>query len=98
MNRDTCEHSVPTSLACDKCSSEGLSNRVSLTQDVIRKEINNLKTIIFHLGEDKRELLEVNTRLVCAINLIKETLSGGEVQDLHQIINAAIDAHYKKNT
>ena len=56
-------------------------------------ELNNLKTIAYHLGEDKRELLEANTKLVGAINLIRETLNGGEVQDLHQIINSAIDAH-----
>lgn len=56
-------------------------------------ELNNIKTIAYHLGEDKRELLEANTKLVGAINLIRETLNGGEVQDLHQIINSALAAH-----
>lgn len=56
-------------------------------------ELNNLKAMAFHLGEDKRELFEANTKLVGAINLIRETLNGGEVQDLHQIINAALAAH-----
>lgn len=56
-------------------------------------ELNNLKTIAYRLGEDKHELLEANTKLVGAIELIRETLRGGEVQDLHQIINAALAAH-----
>lgn len=56
-------------------------------------ELNNLKTIAFHLGEDKRELLEANIKLVGALNLIKETLNGAEVQDLLEIINTAIDKH-----
>ena len=59
----------------------------------LRKECNDLKTIAFHLGEDKRELLDANAKLAGAINLIRETLNGGEVQDLHQIINAALAAH-----
>lgn len=59
----------------------------------LRNECNDLKTIAFHLGEDKRDLLKANTKLVGAINLIREMLNGGEVQDLHQIINAALATH-----
>ena len=59
----------------------------------LRNECNELKTIAFHLGEDKRKLLAVNKKLACAIVLIRETLNGGEVQDLHQIINAALAEH-----
>lgn len=59
----------------------------------LRNECNELKKIAFHLGEDKLRLLAVNKKLACAIGLIRETLNGGEVQDLHQIINAALAEH-----
>lgn len=59
----------------------------------LRNECNNLKTAVFNLGEDKSKLLAANTKLACAIELIRETLNGGEVQDLHQIINAALAEH-----
>ena len=83
MNRDVCEHATPVQLKCDEC-------------DAV--ELNNLKTLVFHLGEDKKELIDANTKLAGAINLIRETLNGGEVQDLHQIINAALDAHEESKT
>lgn len=59
----------------------------------VAMELNNLKALAFQLDKDKRELLAANTKLVGAIDLIKETLNGGEVQDLHLIINSALDAH-----
>lgn len=59
----------------------------------VMMELNNLKTIAYRLGEDKRELLNANTKLVGAIDMIRETLNGGNVQDLHQIINAALEAN-----
>ena len=40
------------------------------------------------------ELRQANIKLVVAINLIRETLNGAEVQDLHQIINSAL-AEYR---
>lgn len=53
------------------------------------------------LDEAERELdalRTANVKLAGAINLIREALNGGEVQDLHQIINAALDAHEKTMT
>lgn len=54
-------------------------------------ELNNLKTMAFHLGEDKKELQAVVAKLLCALDLIRETLRGGNVDDLAYIINTAID-------
>ena len=60
---------------------------------ILQKELNNIKTIAFHLGEDKIELLRINTKLVCSLDLIRETMNGGDVQDLHQTINDALAEH-----
>jgi hypothetical protein len=44
------------------------------------------------LHEENERLREANIKLVCAIDMIRETLMGSDVQDLLLIINRALDA------
>lgn len=52
----------------------------------------------YQFGRSEVDALQAaNAALVCAIDMIRETLDGGDVQDLRQIINAALAKHRAHN-
>lgn len=61
----------------------------------LEQELTEATRMHFASHQYAEELRQANTKLVCAIDLIRETLAGGEVQDLHNIINAAL-LEYKR--
>jgi hypothetical protein len=45
-------------------------------------------------GGELQALLNANCKLAGALDMIRESLTGGNVDDLLYIINTALDAHY----
>lgn len=45
-------------------------------------------------GSELEAVLNANHKLAGALEMIRETLGGGNVDDLLHIINTALDAHY----
>jgi hypothetical protein len=66
------------------------------TTDAMNKSdaaLHALLDAIKAASASRAELLEANTRLAGALDMVRETLQGGNVQDLLHIINEALRLH-----
>jgi hypothetical protein len=56
-------------------------------------KLNFARAVLQSASASRAELLEANTKLAGALDMVRETLQGGNVQDLLHIVNEALRLH-----